>query len=702
MVVEQLRCAGVIEAIRISRAGFPARMPLKEFADRFVVLVRAAAGHLGSRLKKSCQVDNQAHLNAALDAVSRKAEPQEICRRLMAALADTGDPEYEIGRTRVYFKSGVLELLEEKRAMLMQAAATYLVVSVRGWQSRRRFQRVRRAALRLQANLRRKRARCTYLHTRSMVVRCQAHRRAVLARRRVAQLQRVRAATRLQTWHRKLKSLHEFKRARRAAVRIQSVVRKNNAQRQYVVLLKEHKEQSKLENQVAALQRRLEAAEAGGASGPGGAAPSAEPSGDILEALQALATENQKLRVDLDKVRNENVTLKQENKELRAGQSKRDDWFSFSMLGGKKNKHGGSSSFVAPDTPRTQGSGDSSFYVPDVDPLVANSSDAAAEGVPKRSSLTSVPRPSKALRHYMPLNEFWEDVPCAGFQVLKKGSEVHIKFGNNILFVDEAKKHLVHLPWMHLQNGYMRSMGFLIERHKEKRGVMARGSLALGLLGTGSKDQDPSLLVPDDDVCIGAQFCLRSATTRKYVSCGGMFDRCLQVTAEKAQDAAVFTITAMPSAASANTGEMSDAAYGFALRLQGENKYVSLRKDGYLGTSGVAEDSMANIENETMAASMEYLVPSNTYEITVDEVQIGLTVGKDLPLRVVGFSAVNKDGHPQPGPAERTGRVRLHDIITHVNGQDIAGFPRKDVLGMIACKRPIVLGFSTGTATFSG
>ena len=38
MVVEQLRCAGVIEAIRISRAGFPNKVAHQEFLDRFAVL----------------------------------------------------------------------------------------------------------------------------------------------------------------------------------------------------------------------------------------------------------------------------------------------------------------------------------------------------------------------------------------------------------------------------------------------------------------------------------------------------------------------------------------------------------------------------------------------------------------------------------------------------------------------------------------
>jgi myosin-5 len=38
MVVEQLRCAGVIEAIRISRAGFPHKISHSDFLERFGLL----------------------------------------------------------------------------------------------------------------------------------------------------------------------------------------------------------------------------------------------------------------------------------------------------------------------------------------------------------------------------------------------------------------------------------------------------------------------------------------------------------------------------------------------------------------------------------------------------------------------------------------------------------------------------------------
>jgi len=94
-----------------------------------------------------------------------------------------------------------------------------------------------------------------------------------------------------------------------------------------------------------------------------------------------------------------------------------------------------------------------------------------------------------------------------------------------------------------------------------------------------------------------------------------------------------------------------------------------------------------------MAASLEYLRPCTSYEIIVEDKLVGLAVSKDLPLRVVGFNSMSMTGEHVPGPAELTGRVKIGDIIATVNGQDINGIPRPDALRMIACKRPVALGF---------
>ena len=130
MVVEQLRCAGVIEAIRISRAGFPARMPLKEFAQRFQLLVQSyiCKGLLQFSVKMP---------------VVMGTDHGENCKKILSSLLGK-DETYQVGRTRVYFKGGVLESLEEKRALLIQAAAIELGRRIRGHQAGSRSQTVSR------------------------------------------------------------------------------------------------------------------------------------------------------------------------------------------------------------------------------------------------------------------------------------------------------------------------------------------------------------------------------------------------------------------------------------------------------------------------------------------------------------------------------------------------------------------------------
>ena len=121
MVVDQLRCAGVIEAIRISRAGFPARMPLKDFAQRFQLLV------------KQYHSKGLAHFSVKSPVVIGP-DHSENCRKILSFLGK--DETYQVGRTRVYFKSGVLESLEERRALLIQQAAIELERRLRGHQAR--------------------------------------------------------------------------------------------------------------------------------------------------------------------------------------------------------------------------------------------------------------------------------------------------------------------------------------------------------------------------------------------------------------------------------------------------------------------------------------------------------------------------------------------------------------------------------------
>lgn len=716
MVLEQLRCAGVIEAIRISRAGFPARMPLKDFAKRFGVIARAiAAGVKGARSLSPSVASRKIAAGAAVAVLDRKPlDDTGACRALVAVLLDDGG-RYELGRTRLYFKHGVLDFLEEQRSVLLQAAATEIARRIRGNTAAARYRCLRKAALQLQSARRMYCQRRKYLSTRSLVVGMQARRRTVLAHRRAILIRRHRNALSIQcAWRRKV-AVRQLANARCAAIRIQAAMRRKVARTQYLINLVEAREQAKLENQVKALQARLEAQEkqlqAQRLSGDVGDTESkaeivsvvSAPSEEILEALQMLGAENAKLRMQLEKYKSECKVLRREVQDLKAGQSNRQSWLT-SLLRSKESEKEyderrsetassvQGSAYAASDlpsprrqlTPATRSSDVQAHAVGKVGSTGTADEDRDTESQDEGAAAVEEPAQVAAAAFYPPLSEFWEDVPCCELPLLRSGSEVHIKFGPNVLMVDEKSKRLVWQPWMPFAHGYHRTMAFVIERRQERRASLVRA------------DEE---LIGCDTEAVGLVFALRSAFTGKYLLEGGMLDwYSMQVTGERPEDATVFTLvpaldSEVPGPGGSNMNLVSQHSFGL-LHL-GEHRMLTLRKDGYVALESFSE---ADSFTEERAASMEYLLPCISYQITVEEETIGVTVGKDLPLRVVGFKTVAQedDALLGPGPAERTGRVHLGDQITSVNGEDVTGASRTDALRMIAASRPVTLGFSVG------
>eukprot|EP00927_Polykrikos_kofoidii_P057537 TRINITY_DN5167_c0_g1_i1.p1 TRINITY_DN5167_c0_g1~~TRINITY_DN5167_c0_g1_i1.p1 ORF type:complete len:1365 (-),score=320.45 TRINITY_DN5167_c0_g1_i1:45-4139(-) len=695
MVVEQLRCAGVIEAIRVSRAGFPARLPRKEFVKRFGVLANALAGRgfagraslAGRGVDGGGKDDVAKRAASALSAVEKGSDEVTTCRLLLSALAPGDTSQYEIGRTRVYFKTGVLEVMEERRALLMQGAATEITRIARGRRTRKIYVRQRRAALRLETAYRMLRKRRAFRRTRALIVMVQALRRATLARREALQRRRTRCATRLQAVVRGRTAMKEFIRTRRSVIVVQSAMRRISCRRQYVKDLAEFKEQAKLENQVKALQQRIRSLEAGGGGGGGGGcggytAPSSNaPSAEVLEALEALANENARLRVELEHVRADNIALRRENKQLRAGQSIKSDWLTFITRSNQQEEKGrkvGRKRDLLTD------------HSLDVSDHVTSDSDADSGNV--LPTPVAAPPKLQQLQLHPPLTEFWENVPCDGIPILESGTEVHLKLGKCVLMLDDMGKSLIWRALKPEDKGYTRSMAFLLEKRTELRASSQRGSI--------SSLNDISQVGPAyDNNLLGVAFAIRSALTGKYVVTGGLLaGYCLQATGDRPEDAAVFTF--VPLCDGQGAQDSHAAEFSFAVRLLEESRMLQLRKDNYVDLKAVSEtDFDKDVDFETMAVSFECLLPCTSYELFINECQIGITVGKDLPLRIIAFKQVSQEEGqaPGPGPAELTGRVHLGDVIAHVDGQDISGVSRYDALSLIACKRPVTLGFEVYT-----
>ncbi|XP_040437558.1 LOW QUALITY PROTEIN: myosin-7-like, partial [Falco naumanni] len=124
LVMHQLRCNGVLEGIRICRKGFPNRILYGDFRQRYRILNPAA-------IPEGQFID------------SRKG-----AEKLLGSL-DVDHSQYKLGHTKVFFKAGMLGLLEEMRDERLARIITRLQAQARGFLSRQELEKIleRRDAL---------------------------------------------------------------------------------------------------------------------------------------------------------------------------------------------------------------------------------------------------------------------------------------------------------------------------------------------------------------------------------------------------------------------------------------------------------------------------------------------------------------------------------------------------------------------------
>ena len=113
LVLNQLQCNGVLEGIRIARKGFPNRLTFAEFRRRFEILTPGL-------LPKGTFIEG----GLACEKILRELE-------LESSL-------YKRGRTKIFFKAGILARLEERLDEYLSAVVTKLQCLCRGVIARRR------------------------------------------------------------------------------------------------------------------------------------------------------------------------------------------------------------------------------------------------------------------------------------------------------------------------------------------------------------------------------------------------------------------------------------------------------------------------------------------------------------------------------------------------------------------------------------
>ncbi|XP_069622077.1 unconventional myosin-Va isoform X1 [Ranitomeya imitator] len=295
--VQQLRACGVLETIRISATGFPSRWTYQEFFSRYRVLMKQK------------------------DVLSDR---RQTCKNVLEKLILDQD-KYQFGKTKIFFRAGQVAYLEKIRADKLRMACIRIQKTIRGWLLRKKYLRMKKAAICIQRYVRGYQARCytqflrrtraaiviqkyrrmyvirqKYRRIQSVTLSLQTYLRGYAARKRYQQMLRIHKATIIQKHARGWLARKAYKRSMTAIVYLQSCYRRMMAKRELKKLKIEARsvEHYKklnfgMENKIIQLQRRIDEQHKDNKS--------------LLERLTHLevtySTEKEKLRSDVDRLK---------------------------------------------------------------------------------------------------------------------------------------------------------------------------------------------------------------------------------------------------------------------------------------------------------------------------------------------------------------------------------------------------------------
>ncbi|XP_074828041.1 myosin heavy chain, skeletal muscle, adult isoform X2 [Natator depressus] len=117
LVLHQLRCNGVLEGIRICRKGFPSRVIYADFKQRYRVL------------------------NASAIPEGQFMDSKKASEKLLGSI-DVDHTQYKFGHTKVFFKAGLLGVLEEMRDDKLAQLITRTQAMCRGFLMRVEFKKM--------------------------------------------------------------------------------------------------------------------------------------------------------------------------------------------------------------------------------------------------------------------------------------------------------------------------------------------------------------------------------------------------------------------------------------------------------------------------------------------------------------------------------------------------------------------------------
>ncbi|KAH7423020.1 hypothetical protein KP509_12G036000 [Ceratopteris richardii] len=165
LVLQQLRCCGVLEVVRISKCGYPTRITHQTFSERYGFLLSPNFASQQDTLSTCVAILHQFRVHPDM---------------------------YQVGYTKLFFRAGQVGRLEDIRLQTLKAIVCFQKL-YRGYKARQNFLKLKRATILIQSLIRAKRVRQLFeelIRKHRAVIEIQRHVRCRAKRREYAKMRR--------------------------------------------------------------------------------------------------------------------------------------------------------------------------------------------------------------------------------------------------------------------------------------------------------------------------------------------------------------------------------------------------------------------------------------------------------------------------------------------------------------------------------
>ncbi|XP_042302396.1 unconventional myosin-X-like isoform X1 [Sceloporus undulatus] len=154
VVLKQLRYSGMLETVKVRRAGFPVRRLFQDFLLRYKMLLKNLKNPDGA--KATCAEFLKMH--------------------------DSSQSAWKLGKTKVFLKEALEQTLEKAREEELRKAATIIRAHVLGYMARKKYQRALSSVVTIQKNYRAHFWKKSFLRLKASTIVLQKHWRGQLTR----------------------------------------------------------------------------------------------------------------------------------------------------------------------------------------------------------------------------------------------------------------------------------------------------------------------------------------------------------------------------------------------------------------------------------------------------------------------------------------------------------------------------------------